>query len=469
MIRQLTKERDSLRDGAPMTPRPSLSSEMVRTIDVDMLKLDPEDSTVTTAARVEALIERLAEEQEANAALRDENQQLRDKLDAHTTSHFASSRPTTTSIVVPRLLTHAQSQKLFSQGLIGVYDAKTAAAGRHQHQPAEGHPRDQQTRPMQPPLKSSAADQLPDTDVHPYLRQLGTVPRVDATKRDLCYTFSALWEFRRHDRVTTPDLHTSVYKFFTQRAAPKAAVARAVNFLDNVQRHRYMDSRFELFLGIMDGLYPERLMLDVLGFVDDVRKEVRLLAGSQRAARIRKGLFMDVIGRKLIDYKSQAAKEHLKTTLGRDPTLDVDELCSATHPFMEAIIVQGCDERIDLFTRIIDAFTQAAAPDGTLTYDDVNNCFFHVDPSTTQGTVIELCKPDPLAHLRASGGDGNAASAGSDINGSLAGAPSSSEDAAVILAPDGTPATPPEGATIALSLLIERLSEISIQREPAFE
>ena len=126
---------------------------------------------------------------------------------------------------------------------------------------------------------------------------------------------------------------------------------------------------------------------------------------------------------------------------------------------MEAIIVQGCDERIDLYTRIVDAFTQAAAPDGTLSHDDVNNCFFHVDPLTTQGTVIDLCKPDPLVALRKSGENALTTSFTSG-----ACATSTSEDAATAHSD-----LPQENTTVPLSLLIERLQEVSIQREPAFE
>jgi hypothetical protein len=450
VAKQLTKERGSYRNGGAMTPRPQLAPEVEKELVSELLQVESEAPLLTTAERLDACINELRKQRQINQQLTADNQELKNQITERVADSAAPPRRSTASVIVPRIQSHAELQWLQKQHKVVIWSAAEAARGRglyHSAAPGSATAGAIESSPTQYSLPGQIDEQpslLDGSVIPPYYWAIGTIPRLESTLLQTTTTLATFWEFRAEQQGRIPVIHDCVYAFFSGNA-PKKGPGRAVNFLESCRRYRHSDARIELFLGVLEGIYPERLQLDVQAFIEDIRFEARAIAAQEKSRRIRKSKFMEVIGPTLIDYKTDEYKAQLKKLLGPESTLVVEDLCNAQHPFIEAIARQGCDERIDLYTRLVENLTNAATPEGTLTYDDVNNAIYHTDPYTAETVVEELCRPDPLS-LQTAALEGTAAS----------------PDASPLA---NTPLQPPVAVSaVPLSLVLERLQTVAIVR-----
>lgn len=228
---------------------------------------------------------------------------------------------------------------------------------------------------------------------------VGCTDRAELTRKDMALMLHNFWEFRRHQRVSQPDIVVSLTTFATQRFGAKKFLDRMVNLVETTRKFRGTDSRCELFLGVLDGVMPERLHEDTAIIVDKLRRAVVDLATVDRR-RVRKAAVMETVG-PYLNHKATSALDALRLALGRDTTIDVDELVQPAHPFMDTLWQQGADENIELYSRLVQAFTAAAVPcppapgtNSTSTTTVAPYIMFAVAPPVA---AVAVAAPPPLA------------------------------------------------------------------------
>ena len=132
--------------------------------------------------------------------------------------------------------------------------------------------------------------------------------------------------------------------------------------------------------------------------------------------RVRKVVLMECVG-PLLAHKRNASLEALKFALGRDATLDAEDLlwpaAMSGSLFLELLVGQALDENVELYTGLVESVCACATPTGdaedlTIAAEDIDACVMSSEPRTHE-IVLQDLRRQPLRRAGARFGGSAAA------------------------------------------------------------
>lgn len=239
-----------------------------------------------------------------------------------------------------------------------------------------------------------------------HLRKSGTVtvkPLPTVELHRLILRFARFLRDKAEGKEPVPDVPKWLALFCRMEVSETGAFpgddpsTAAYSIVRGAERVAPVSAVASLFLQIVAGAMPPRLLGDALTVMDNVAAEIEHLAESQRRRRLRKGAITEVVG-PLLSFKTRAELDELKAALGVETTVDAARLAADDSPFMQALLQQSCVDGPALYTSLVHAL--CAAEGASAATATVAAHASHADGSAaglTKRAVVEcLLRAEPL-------------------------------------------------------------------------
>ena len=253
--------------------------------------------------------------------------------------------------------------------------------------------------------------------VWPCLRTVGHVPKRIFLRAEVVETLLFFFEgVRKLKGMELTSLHDRLAAFFAQQYG-KQRYVHAYGTIEACYGLRYVDPPCQLFISVLEGSLPTRIVFDVLAHVESVKNEIVGLAATLKKKKVRKGNVMEVVG-PLLAMKSRDSLDRLKVLLGKTTTIDSEEVTRPVHPFMEELLRQGATESMAFYHAVLASVfslavglpscgseervlsgEEADISSMGITSENVQKAIRELEPMTPASVLVELGRfpDDPTA------------------------------------------------------------------------
>ena len=372
-------------------PVPDETVQAVEDIEDALKKTTSTPVSLSTQQRVEMLIEKLAL---AQATIDDQNQKLLDAAGAQLSPHLPappapvpshgsrqdsvvgalpsrSISPTNTSVaplpsMISPLSLGASASGLTGGSDDGIWFGRGSGSAIPPYLRFEGV-----LQVLRPPL--SALVSLVAAFLH-YTTKLFTESNADAST----------WQ-----------IQTWLRNFLVERYGDLDGVRWGYAVHQAFEQYRSANILIAVLASVVEGSLPYRIANDAMTVVTNVHNEALAIAELQQKKRVRKRDLMEVLGA-LLQYKELKFLEELRVALGRESTVNVDELIEDKHPFTARLLEQCLQEGVDLYTSLVKGLAESSVENTNppeVSVAAIRKVVKENEPATATSIVLKLSAP----------------------------------------------------------------------------